>query len=394
MKRFYLLLALVCFTFANVVAQKNPDTFALGKNTSKRVEMILPQVNGYNIYKADLHSHTAFSDGSLMPKARVLEAYNDGLDILAITDHLEYRTNEQTFLDYMKGYHKGGTPKAKNNLIHREAADKDGILVDLNVPNISAQHYGKRYGVLVIPGVEISRHPDQYGHFNALFIKDANKIYDPVVEKSFRKAKAQGALIMHNHPGWRRSTTDRNEWHQMVYQEGLIDGIEIINGRGSWPKLLNRCAEENLFVGAGSDSHTTTFYRDHFRTCTLIFAKECTEEAIKEAIVERRTLAYGVDNVMGDAKLLADLFNASVVAKVISVSESGEKTISVTNTSSIPYHIRKGKKNGMGLVLEPFSTGTIKVAADKSPYYYVLNMWCADKSTSAACNPRVLIEMD
>ena len=97
---------------------------------------------------------------------------------------------------------------------------------------------------------------------------------------------------------------------------------------------------------------------------------------------------------MGDAKLLADLFNASIVAKVISVSESGEKTISVTNISSIPYHIRKGKKNGMGLVLEPFSTGTIKVAADKSPYYYVLNMWCADKATSAACNPRVLIEMD
>ncbi|MBQ2027742.1 MAG: histidinol-phosphatase, partial [Alistipes sp.] len=82
MKRIYLLLALVCFGCANVVAQKNPDTFVLGKNTTKRVEMILPQVNGYNIYKADLHSHTAFSDGSLMPKARVLEAYNDGLDIL------------------------------------------------------------------------------------------------------------------------------------------------------------------------------------------------------------------------------------------------------------------------------------------------------------------------
>ena len=394
MKQLFIVLALAGISLNYASAQKNPHTYSLGKNTSKRAEMILPQVNGYNIYKADLHNHTAFSDGSLMPKARVLEAYNDGLDIIAITDHIEFRTNEQMFLDYTYGYHKKGVPEAKNNLIHREPADKDGILVDLNIPYQNALKYGKRYGVMVIPGVEISRHPDQYGHFNALFIKDANKIYDPVVEQCFRNAKAQGGLIMHNHPGWRRSTTDRNEWHEMVYREKLIDGIEIINGRGAWPKLLGRCKAEGLFVGAGTDSHTTTNFRSHFRTCTLVFAKECTEEAIKEAIISGRTLAYGVDNLMGDKKLLADLFNASIIAKVVSVSSNGEKTISLTNTSSIPFHIRKGKTNGMGLYLEPFTTGTIKVAADKTPLYYILNMWCSNKEATDSTHPRILIEMD
>ena len=39
-----------------------------------RSEMILPMVNGYNVYKADLHTHTIYSDGNVAPKYRVREA--------------------------------------------------------------------------------------------------------------------------------------------------------------------------------------------------------------------------------------------------------------------------------------------------------------------------------
>ncbi|MBR2030877.1 MAG: PHP domain-containing protein [Alistipes sp.] len=394
MKKISTILLALSVVFTPLYAQKNPDTKRLADNEAKRTEIILPQVNGYNIYKADLHTHTIYSDGALNSKARVAEAYDDGLDIIAITDHLEWRTNEQTFLDYTRGYHKEA-PKAKNHKIHREPADEDGILVDMNVGIKQAQKYAKRYGMLVIPGVEISRHPDQFGHFNALFIKDANKIYDPDIDKSFRKAKAQGAFIMHNHPGWRRKTCDRNEWQQKVYNEGLIDGVEIINGLSAWPKLLVRCNEENLFVGAGTDVHLTTNYKgDYFRTCTLVFAHECTLEAIKEAIEKRRTLAYGANHIMGDKQLLADLLNASLLVKEISVSSSGERTLSVTNLSSIPYHIRRGKKSGAGVVIGAFQTGTVKVTAEQSPEYYVLNMWYGEKGASVAENPRVLLQLD
>ncbi|MBO5708570.1 MAG: histidinol-phosphatase, partial [Bacteroidales bacterium] len=30
---------------------------------AERTEIVLPQVNGYNVYKADLHIHTFYSDG-------------------------------------------------------------------------------------------------------------------------------------------------------------------------------------------------------------------------------------------------------------------------------------------------------------------------------------------
>ena len=38
---------------------------------------MIPQVNGYNVYKADLHTHTVFSDGQVMPNFRVNEASLD-----------------------------------------------------------------------------------------------------------------------------------------------------------------------------------------------------------------------------------------------------------------------------------------------------------------------------
>jgi hypothetical protein len=40
---------------------------------------------------SDLHTHSVFSDGHVWPNIRVSEAHRNGLDGLAITEHLEYQ---------------------------------------------------------------------------------------------------------------------------------------------------------------------------------------------------------------------------------------------------------------------------------------------------------------
>ena len=65
-----------------------------------RNEIYIPQVMGYNVYKADLHTHTIYSDGEMTPALRVNEAWCDGLDIIAITDHMEYRRIEREMFQY------------------------------------------------------------------------------------------------------------------------------------------------------------------------------------------------------------------------------------------------------------------------------------------------------
>ena len=381
MKRFSILLLALMVASTTLYAQKNPDLRYLPKQVPQRAEMILPQIKGYNIYKADLHVHTFYSDGDVSAKGRVTEAYYDGLDIIAITDHIEYRPYEQKMLRATRGYHKE-LPEAKNYIISHKPADKDGILADLNIPYEEAKKPAERLGMLAIPGVEITRHPDKVGHFNALFIEDANTIYDPDPEQSIRNAKAQGALVMHNHPGWKRKTVDMCDFHKKVYDEKLIDGVEVVNGGSFGPKLIQRCLERKLFVGAGTDAHSTTAYiykgRGHFRTCTFILAKELTAKAIKDALVKDRTLAYAYDNVMGAEELVRELFHNSVKMDVIYTSSKGEKTVVFTNMSSIPYRLRRAAK-GDGALLNPFQSISFKVAKDKDLTFTVLNLWTADE---------------
>ena len=50
---------------------------------------------GQTIVSADLHIHTTFSDGSVWPNIRVSEALREGLDLISITDHLEYQPHHK-----------------------------------------------------------------------------------------------------------------------------------------------------------------------------------------------------------------------------------------------------------------------------------------------------------
>ena len=51
----------------------------------------IPDVAGYVTLKCDFHVHTVFSDGDVWPTFRVQEALADGLDAIALTDHVEYQ---------------------------------------------------------------------------------------------------------------------------------------------------------------------------------------------------------------------------------------------------------------------------------------------------------------
>ena len=50
----------------------------------------LPDIPGYLTLKADFHLHTVFSDGHVWPSFRVREAIRDGLDVISLTEHIDY----------------------------------------------------------------------------------------------------------------------------------------------------------------------------------------------------------------------------------------------------------------------------------------------------------------
>lgn len=209
--------------------------------------------------------------------------------------------------------------------------------------------------------------------------------------QSLRNAKAQGALVMHNHPGWRRKSLEHPEFEVKAYGEGLIDGIEIMNGAEFYPKAIARAHARKLFVSANTDIHDATAetYRlqGHSRNMTLIFARNNSLEALREALEARRTLAYSFGTIAGDEQLLKDLFTASVRTKVLHTDPSnGRRTVSLTNSSSVEYVLRFPGQNPV--VLKPFSTLMTTVGRDKPLDVTVENMWYSEKD-----HPRIEINL-
>ncbi|MBQ5719159.1 MAG: histidinol-phosphatase [Alistipes sp.] len=353
--------------------------------TRQRREIILPEVNGYTVFKADLHTHSIFSDGSVTPEFRVQEAWHDGLDVMAVTEHLEYRPYEQKMVNFLNDLLPEGTKATNTNIIGTGKTDKDGIKSDLNYPVRLAEAAAKGYGLTIIPGIEITRTPETIGHFNALFTKDNNTIHDTDPLQAFRNAHAQGALVMSNHPGWRRTNIEMTQTEKTAYAEKLIDGVEVMNTGEFYPGVIDQAIEQKVFMASNTDVHGSTV-EDYqftgeglFRNMTFILAKDNSLESLKEALKARRTLAYSFGTIAGEESLLKAFFKASIATKVVYTNPSnGNRTVRLTNTSSIPYTFRIG--GGNITTLKAFSSVQTTVAKDGKIVVKVENMWSGKDS--------------
>ena len=352
MKRLTYLILGTLLTATAVSAQPRTyaDTEKLYSTAPSRTEIITPKVNGYNCYTADLHVHTMFSDGDITPAERVKEAWIDGLDIMAITDHIETRRQEREMLKFLKGYspEKKGFEPINVRCSRGVHADERGIVSDLNLSTELAHAAVKSYpGLTIIKGTEISREPVHIGHYCALFTTDNNALYSTDDAQTIRNARAQGAIITHNHPGWERTSTDYTEFEKGIYAEGLIDGIEISNGSSFYPEIVRRAIDKKLYMVSATDIHATTasIYgkANFYRNMTLIFAKNTSEEEIRKALLSQRTLGYSAGYIIGEKSLLTDFFRASVTAKRVADSSKGV-IVEVANHTSFPYTLRYGTR--------------------------------------------------
>ena len=268
----------------------------------------IPGFDGYQTLKCDFHIHTVFSDGSVWPDIRVEEAWQEGLDAIAITDHIEYRPHK----DVLKG--------------------------DLNESYRIAKRAGDSKGLIVIHGTEITR-SKPLGHLNALFINDAMPmdVEDPLV--AIDEAKKQGAFILWNHPGWPDDKSTLYPVHEKLLKSNKIDGIEVVNHLEYYPLTFDWCTKYNKAFVGNTDIHGliagTYGWGDRpQRPLTLVFATSRSQEAIKEAMFAGRTAVLFDNQLVGPEKYLTKLIKASFTLRSI-----GDR-VEVTNISDIPYRVK------------------------------------------------------
>lgn len=368
MKRVYFCLLLAVFAYSATAQTFEQDADNRERYSvalpETRAEIIIPAVNGYKVLKADLHVHTTYSDGMATPKFRVMEAWRDGMDVIAITDHIEYRPHEKYMAQFL-----GVDAKGVGDQLRAES--------DFNLSVKRAVSAAKYYDVTVIPGIEITRNPKEIGHFNALFTTDNNLIPDENPLQAIRNAKKQGAIIQANHPGWHRKNNDFTKVAKEALKENLIDGVEIFNTEEFYPNVIEEAARLGLYVSGCTDLHRATYDMNlqygAYRTMTLLLATENSHEAIRDALVKGRTIAYSYGNFAAQEQFLVDMCKACIIVENVHTSKNGRQYLKITNKSSFPFSLSFSPK-GHTVNLPPLSS--IMYTEGQAPLTIIVkNMW-------------------
>ena len=353
---------------------------ATGPTPERHIQF--PDTENYQTLVLDLHTHSVFSDGHVWPTIRVSEALRDGLDGLAITEHLEYQP------------HLSDIPHPDRNRAYKEAL-----------------RAAEGHPLTVIPGVEITRTGDP-GHINAVFIKDANALVrqrsdtDPLPEVSFatkkeaedfsgrddprfrgahqveidgktrwrpygsdetyqtvmnfgfasgldprtalEDANKQGAFVFWNHPGFSSNRAGLNKFHKSAVKDDLLHGVEIANGHFYYPNAHRLALKHNLALIGVSDVHELIEWdykpeAEHnpgHRPVTLVLATDDSPQAMKEALFDRRSIVWWKDMLIGRKPHLDELLAASLSIESVDNGSWGNAKVSIRNNSDAPFKLQ------------------------------------------------------
>lgn len=305
----------------------------------KRAWVAVPDLPGYKTLKCDFHMHTVFSDGEVWPSTRVAEAWRDGLDAIAITDHDDYHPH------------------------------KEDVATDIARSYQIALPAARRAGIILVPGAEITKGDI---HFNALFVTDANAFTGLDLTSALTAARKQGAFLFWNHPGWRGKT----EWLPVIeaaHKDGMVRGVELVNGQTFYPEAFPWIAAKNLAILANTDVHGPQLPENRLgkRPVTLVMARTADLDGIREALNARRTVAWMDDHLWGSAELLRGLWEGAVKPLAAEVPLEGRgAAISFRNQSAIPFEIQLTGKptwlSGKGTV-HPQSVSALSLRAGPVP---------------------------
>jgi histidinol phosphatase-like PHP family hydrolase len=344
---------------------------ATGVKRMSRTDLQFPRLGEFEVVTGDFHVHTLYSEGTVMPSVRLYEAWSEGLDVLAITDHAEFL---RTALPEKRG-------RAYEEV--RELAKALGLVLIRGAE------------VSTVFGAERERMSQVTARKNAdfivLFVKDENALFAPF-EVAMERAREQGCINLWAHPG--------RDWHpvpQKFLDRGWLHGIELRNtgaasgtavdevrGRRFYPHVAEWAREKRLALIASSDVHSPAqFEREpgQPRDYTLLLVKERSPEGVRDAILARRTMAWFEGLLWGASEHLALLVRQSLTVESMKIADKLQG-LRIRNRCSFPFEAQfpqgQGgwRVTGRSSVLPPVGSAIFPatVAAPESPEEITLKL--------------------
>ena len=269
---------------------------------SQKRKVFFKSPAGVYFISSDLHIHSVFSDGAVWPTVRVDEAIRDSLDLISLTEHLEYQS------------HISDIPHTNRNRSFQIAGG-----------------YVQKRPLAVVHGTEITK-PMPPGHFNAIFVNDANKFFDKNKEplnfiKGIKEANNQGAFVFWNHPMWEANRSDGiaklDSIHKEVINKKLLHGIEVVNFDTFSEEAMQIALDYELTMMGTSDVHILIEWdfnieKESFhRPITFIMSKNRTIKSIRDALFNGDTFIWYRDLIIGKSNNLKQVIenNLEVISK-------------------------------------------------------------------------------
>lgn len=312
-----------------------------------RDEVEFPDILGYETLVCDFHMHTVFSDGRVWPNVRVDEAWRQGYDVIAITDHIEYKPHEET------------------------------VSAEMNVSYEIAEPAAKAADILFPMGAELTRETPP-GHFNAVFLADIRPLDTEQLVDAIKAANEQGAFVFWNHPNWKGP--ERGQWqdfHETLYQNRWLHGVEVVNGDDYDPAVHKMALEKNLTMLGNSDIHSPSLIElssaENHRVATLVFAKAKTLDAVKEALFAGRTTVWHEDLLIGKEEYLDAIFQAAVDAAPSHYRDEEAVWVKVKNRADINIDLKRtGTLGPREIELAADATTLLKIKPESAERELVL----------------------
>ena len=306
-----------------------------------RREIQFPDVPGYQTLKCDFHMHTVFSDALVWPTVRVDEAWRQGLDAIALTDHIEYHPH------------------------------KDDVSTNCQRPWDIAADSARTKNLLFPRAAEITRDTPP-GHFNAIFLSDANQLKTEDLVEQVKRANEQGAFVFWNHHTWQGP--DKGRWldvHTTLYKNKWLHGMEVCNGDTYYPEAHKWCLEKNLTMLGNTDIHDpdlrqTTTPGDH-RTMNLVFVKERTLAGLKDALQQGHTVVWYKKQLIGRKEWLAPLFDACIRIGRPYLRTKDSISVEIRNLCDVDIKLKRvGTQGPSEIFLPARCTSLVKIGVAQS----------------------------
>ncbi|MCI0499720.1 MAG: Sb-PDE family phosphodiesterase [Planctomycetales bacterium] len=299
-------------------------------------ERYFPNIPGYQTLVCDFHTHTVFSDGLVWPTVRIHEAVREKLDVIAITDHIEYQPYRQD------------------------------IPTNHGRPYQIAQPVAQEKGILLIQGAEITRDTPP-GHYNALFLTDIARLETELFLDAIRNANTQQGFVFWNHHTWHGA--ERGQWEDVqtqMYDKGWLHGMEVANSGEYYPQAHQWCLEKKLAMLGNSDIHDPSYFSPfsahQHRTVTLVFAAEKSVSAVKQALVEGRTAVWYKNQLIGRKEFLLPLFEECVKVDEPRLTDKNTLALMIRNNAMIDLEFEAAGLNGpITLTVPAFSAATTEI---------------------------------